>query len=603
MSASAVIGALRVNLGLNSASFRGGLDQAQNKLNSWGLSTKATFVAVAAAVAGAAAAIAASVKGSINSADDMSKTAQKFGVPIDTLSRLAYAGKYADVSLETLAKGIGKLSKNMVDIAMGGGKDAANAFEALGVNVKDADGRLRSSQDVIYDIADQFAAMPNGVAKTALAIKLFGKSGADLIPLLNGGSAGLKEMGEEAERLGFVLDQQTGSAAEAFNDKLTRIGAVFEGLSNKLMVAVLPALNYLADRFVEASDVGGSFDGVIGGITVAFNILTRAIGFVFDHLNDLYDLFKIWATARIIIFIGSLAGSMLTLARTVKVAGLAMTIVTSITRAKIIAIILLAAAIAKLTGTYETLVGWVKSFSDTVLGALPEGIKQGIEDLGSAIVDLGTDIETTDGMAADALGGYLQRNEEVIDSFGEVGKSGKKAGDDIADGLDTAGDKAESLADRMKSAFQSLGQDVKGLIAGTTSWNDVLINVLESLARIGMQQWLASTATAGGGGLAGDLLTGFIGGLFGFAKGGSFKVGGNGGVDSQPVAFMASPDEVVSVMTPAQQKEAAEYDGGRTVVVNNTMNISTPDARSFKQSEAQISGRLAIATRRGARTL
>jgi hypothetical protein len=604
MAASAVIGALRVNLGLNSASFRGGLDQAQGKLNKWGLSTKATFVAVAAAVAGAAAAIAASVRGSINSADEMSKTAQKFGVPIDTLSRLAYAGKYADVSLETLGKGIAKLSKNMADIAMGSGKDAERAFDALGVSITDTNGKLRSSQDVIYDIADRFAAMPNGVAKTALAIKLFGKSGAELIPLLNSGSAGLREMGEEAERLGFVLDQESGAAAEAFNDKLTRIGAVFEGLSNKLMVAVLPALNYLADRFVEASDVGGSFDGVIGGITVAMNILTRAIGFVFDHLNDLYDLFKIWATARIIIFIGSLAGSMLTLARTVKTAGLAMTIVTSITRAKIIAIILLAAAIAKLTGTYETLVGWVKDFSDTVLGALPEGIKQGIEDLGTAIVDLGTDIETTDSMAADALGGYLQRNEEVIDSFGEVGKSGKGAADDIAEGLDTAGEKAETLVDRMKSAFQSLGQDVKGLIAGTTSWNDVLINVLESLARIGMQQWLASTATAGGGGLAGDLLTSFIGGLFGFASGGSFKVGGSGGVDSQPVAFMASPDEVVSVMTPRQQKEAEENaGGGKSIVVNNTLNIQTPDVRGFKQSEAQISGRLALMTRRGARTL
>ncbi len=471
----------------------------------------------------------------------------------------------------------------------------------LGVSVKDTNGRLRSSEDVIFDVADQFAAMPNGVAKTALAIKLFGKSGADLIPLLNGGSAGLREMGEEAERLGFVLDQNTGSAAEAFNDKLTRIGAVFEGLSNKLMVAVLPALNYLADRFVTASDVGGSFDGVIAGISGGLNILAKAIGFVFDHLNDLYDLFKIWATARIIIFIGSLAGSMLTLARTIKVAGLAMTIVTSITRAKIIAIILLAAAIAKLTGTYDQLAAWVKQFSDTVLGALPDEIKQGIEDLGGAIADLGGDITATDSMAADALGGYLQRNEEVIDSFAAVGQSGKDAGDDIAEGLDVAGEKAESLADRVKSAFQGLGQDIKGLISGTTSWNDVLINVLETVARIAFQQ---IDFTGGGtNGLAGDLIGSFIGGLFGFASGGSFKVGGNGGVDSQVVAFKASPDEVVSVMTPAQQRDAAEYDGGRSVVVNNTMNIQTPDARSFKQSEAQISGRLALATRRGARTL
>jgi len=583
MSASAVIGALRVNLGLNSASFRGGLDQAQGKLNSWGLSTKATFIAVAAAVAGAATAIAASVRGSINSADEMSKTAQKFGVPIDTLSRLAYAGKYADVSLATLATGIGKLSKNMADIAMGKGKDVADAFTLLGVNVTDTEGKLRASQDVIYDIADKFAAMPNGVAKTALAIKVFGKSGAELIPLLNGGSAGLKAMGDEAERLGFVLDQNTGSAAEAFNDKLTKVGAVFEGLSNKLMVALLPALNAFADMMVAGAEGGSNFDGVIAGITAGMNILVKAIGFVFTHLQDLYDLFKLWAAARIVLFAASVAGSMIALARTIRTVGITMKLVTSITHAKITALLLLAGVIAKVTGTYDTLVGWIKDFGNTIMSALPESVRDSLADFGEGLAELGAGIDEADSRAADTLEASLRGSHSAIDSFGSV----KKSVDDAGDAIETAAEKAKTFSDRVSEAFKGLGTDIRGLIDGTLSWNDVLANVLETAAKIALQQ---IDFTGGGkNGQTGDIIGSFIGGLFGFANGGSFTVGGGGGTDSQLVAFKATPGEDVVV-----GHDLNGGPGGQSVVIQQSFSLDGAIDMPTARAVAAQMGRAAV---------
>lgn len=607
MAASAVIGALRINLGLNSASFRSGLAESEQKVGRFGDRAKATFLAVAAAATALYAGLSMVVKGSIDAADEMSKTAQKAGLTIESMSRLAYAGRYADVSLGTLSTSITKLSRNMSDIARGGGKDAQAAFDQLGISVNDAEGNFRSADQIIYDVADRFQAMPNGVEKTALAVRLFGRAGAEMIPLLNGGSEGLRAMADEADRLGFTLDQQTGTAAEAFNDRITKLQSILGGLGNKLMVAVLPALTALQTRLLSAAEEGANFDGIIAGIGGAMNILTRAIVLVFDHLEDLYDLFKLWAAARIIVFIGSVAGAMIQLAKTARTAGIAMMIVTNITKAKITAIVLLAAAIAKLTGTYETLEGWVKSLGEEIMAALPESLRQGIEDLGGSLASLAGDIDSVDHSAAQALGGYLDRNEEVIDSFGQVGESAGRAGQDAAAALDEAGESADNLAetltDRVADAFKGLGSDIKGVIDGTSSWNDVLMNVLNSLARVGMQQWLASTATAGGGGLGGNLLTSFIGGLFGFANGGSFKVGGSGGIDSQPVAFMASPDEVVSVMTPRQQKDAEEYGGGRSISIKNEINISTPDARSFKASEQQIAGRIAMMTQRGARSL
>lgn len=600
MAASAVIGALRINLGLNSGSFRSGLDQSEQRLSRFGAGAKAAFAVVAAAAIGAATALGFAVKGSIDAADEMSKMAQRVGVPVEALSRLAYAGKYADVELGTLGTSITKLSKNLADISMGKGADAAAAFDAIGVSAHNADGTLKSANDVIYDVADAFAAMPDGVTKTAAAVKIFGRAGADLIPLLNGGSEGLKRMAIEADNLGFTLSEETGRKAELFNDTLTTISAVLGGLSNQVMVAVLPGLIEIADRFAMAATEGGNFDGVIDGIGGAMNIMAKMVGFAFDHLQDLYDLFRIFVATRIILFVGSVAGSMLTLARTIRTVGLSMKLVTSITHAKITAIILLAAAVAKLTGVYDQAIGWIKQFGDEVMAALPEGVRNGLADFTDGLAELGLGIEAADDAGAAALDTYINAGNTAADSFGNVTESIKGSTDELT----VAEDKAKSFADRVGEAFKSLGSDIKGLIAGTTSWNDVLINVLESLARVGMQQWLLNTATPESGSGIGGMLTSFIGGLFGFANGGSFKVGGQGGIDSQPVAFMASPDEVVSVMTPAQQKDAAAYEGGgKTINVKNTLNIQTPDARSFKASEAQISGRLAMMTQRGARTL
>lgn len=70
-----------------------------------------------------------------------------------------------------------------------------------------------------------------------------------------------------------------------------------------------------------------------------------------------------------------------------------------------------------------------------------------------------------------------------------------------------------------------------------------------------------------------------------FANGGSFMVGGQGGTDSQLVQFLASPDEQVSVTTPRQRRAAAAANGGKTIIVN--MNVSTPDANSFRRSRNQ----------------
>lgn len=250
--ANAVIGALRANLGLDSAQFEDGLKKSQNALGKFGSYAKTAFVAAAAAATAAIAGMGVAMQRTISDADDLSKAASKIGVPIEELSKLRYAADMSGISFEGLQTGVRKLSQGMNDFATKGTGPAAEAFRRLGIEVENSDGTLKTSTEVMEQIADRFAAMPDGVQKTALAVQLFGKAGADMIPLLNGGSAALREMTDEAAALGLVISEETGKRAEAFNDNLSRLGYAAQGAMTSLMSALLPALVAVTDAVVAA---------------------------------------------------------------------------------------------------------------------------------------------------------------------------------------------------------------------------------------------------------------------------------------------------------------------------------------------------------------
>ncbi len=119
-----------------------------------------------AAAASATVGLGVAVKGAIDHADALSKASQKAGVTTESLSRLAYAASYSDVSLDGLTGGLGKLSKSLADAAGNSKGTAATAFRALGVSVTDANGKLRSSDDVLKDVADRFSRLEDGSTKT-----------------------------------------------------------------------------------------------------------------------------------------------------------------------------------------------------------------------------------------------------------------------------------------------------------------------------------------------------------------------------------------------------------------------------------------------------
>jgi len=219
-----------------------------------------------AAITAATAKLAADFKGAIDTGDQLNKLSQKTGIAVEKLSELAYAGDLADVNLESLATGVKKLSVNMAEAATNTNSKAAEAFKALGVAVKDSTGNLRSSDAVMADLADRFAGMKDGAGKTALAVALFGKAGADLIPLLNQGGQGLADMADEAKKLGLVMTGETAKAAEEFNDNMRKLTLSSSALGRSIAADLLPEMARFLGLVVEAKKEGA---GLFSSLAIA----------------------------------------------------------------------------------------------------------------------------------------------------------------------------------------------------------------------------------------------------------------------------------------------------------------------------------------------
>jgi hypothetical protein len=141
-----------------------------------------------------------------------------------------------------------------------------------------------TTEQALAKIADKFAAMPDGIQKTALAINTFGKSGADLIPLLNAGSKGIAELQTRAKELGIVFDDISAKQAELFNDKLDELNTAARGITTQITIGLLPALSGLTEELAESVRVGTGWQTVGENIGEGMLTIAEATGSAIDSL-------------------------------------------------------------------------------------------------------------------------------------------------------------------------------------------------------------------------------------------------------------------------------------------------------------------------------
>jgi hypothetical protein len=287
------IGALRALLSASSAAFENDMKAARDSVRRHGSSMQRALSSVRdsfsevvgkifslkTAMAGLAAAsgFAYLVKQAINTADEMGKMAQKVGVSTEELSTLSHVADLSGTSLETLSTGLRQLNKSASDAASGTG-EARHALAAMGIDLQDTSGRMRSTSDLFKDIATKFSKMEDGADKTAIAMKVFGRAGAELVPMLNSGAAGIEEMQKRARELGLEISTETAMAAAYFNDQLTDLKATSQGFIRSVMTDMLPGLNRIVERMREVYQESGLVNAVWEGLkTTASEVFGRSL--------------------------------------------------------------------------------------------------------------------------------------------------------------------------------------------------------------------------------------------------------------------------------------------------------------------------------------
>lgn len=223
---------------------------------------------------------------SIAQADKLDELSARLGVSTEKLSGWGYAAKLTGSDLDQLAGALPKVSKLLAE-AGDETSAAGKLFGKLGIEVEDAAGKLRDVEDVLPEIMDRFKALNDDTREQALAMDLFGKSGAEMLEFLNLGSEGLQTYESRAAALGIVLSGDVTGAAAKFNDQLDNLKAASQGFATQVSAALLPEMTKLvlaATEFVKEGDnavvtarsIGSAFGFAVDGVTMAGDVFRTA---------------------------------------------------------------------------------------------------------------------------------------------------------------------------------------------------------------------------------------------------------------------------------------------------------------------------------------
>ena len=202
-------------------------------------------------------------------ADALNDLSQKLGMSVQQLASYKLAAEQSGTSLEQIGRGIKALSGQM--LAHG------DAFRKMGIDTQDADKALRQ-------LADVFSAMPDGMEKTALATKLFGRAGQDLIPMLNLGSRGLAEAAEKSQKYAEAM-AILAPQADKLGDTISELQITAQALGANLAIAVVPKLNDVAGAMAIAAREGGLMEAALVGIGGAMNAMIEPWRFAWKQIE------------------------------------------------------------------------------------------------------------------------------------------------------------------------------------------------------------------------------------------------------------------------------------------------------------------------------
>ena len=258
---------------------------AMGSLDASSLALAGGFAAVATAIVKAEKALISMTKEAASNADDLLTLASVTGMTTDSVQELNYMADLTDVSMDRIKDSLKETTNKMQEAAAGTG-DAYDAYQRLGVEITNADGSLRSAQDVFYDTIDALGDMKNQAERDALAMDLMSESAQELNPIIELGGDKLREYAQEAHDMGYVLDNDALKSLQAVDDAYSRLQNTQEGVKNQLAVEFAPYLEeFYGDATQGVKDLGKAIKD--SGIVDAFGMLLETVGDILNPMSDL----------------------------------------------------------------------------------------------------------------------------------------------------------------------------------------------------------------------------------------------------------------------------------------------------------------------------
>lgn len=267
-------------------------EDSGDKFEAWGevISTVATgavaaIAAITAAVAATAGALAEASIQTASLSDEILTMSQVTGVSTDTLQAMNYASELIDVSTETMTSSMTRLIRTMSS-AQDGSQSAVEAFENIGVSITDADGNLRDSEAVFWDIIDALGTISNETERDAAAMELLGRGARELNPLILAGSDAFEELREEAEETGYIMSGDTLEAFGDLDDNMQRLRNGATAARNAIGGILLPILTDLSSEGVSLlSDFTNALLDTDGDIEQLGAVIDEMVPRVLEVIN------------------------------------------------------------------------------------------------------------------------------------------------------------------------------------------------------------------------------------------------------------------------------------------------------------------------------
>lgn len=296
----ATLASLVVNIQGNTAGLNQSIDRAQTRMGKFQQGAGKALGAVRKAALGLGAVGGAAivgfgvnaVKSFIETGEQLDKMAKRTGISVESLSELKFAAEQSGASLETIEKAAKRMGATIFD-ANQDMKSANDALEALGLHVSDFEGLNPEQQ--FMELAGALGQVQDASEKAALAQKIFGRAGTELLPLFAEGFQGMDALRSKARELGNTFTTEGAASAAKFNDTINELKHGLLGAFREVATNVIPVMTNVAAWFVEQKpaiqafikDVQEKarpfFKSFMTGFGIIYDVASRLVMFIVNN--------------------------------------------------------------------------------------------------------------------------------------------------------------------------------------------------------------------------------------------------------------------------------------------------------------------------------